>query len=74
MNKYQKEFNKLVKWDIRFQKEFQIPESTSWYNSKKLVKSSLELVYEKPISKITLDNIISLKHIFNVLLLTKMVS
>ena len=61
MNKYQKEFSKLVKWDIKFQKEFQMPEPMSWYSSKKLVKSSLELVYEKPINKITLDNIISLK-------------
>lgn len=61
MNKYQKELSKLVKWDIKFQERFYPYRVKSYYNHRKVIKDSLEILKEKHLIEDDVKNIRGLK-------------
>lgn len=61
MNKYQKELSKLVKWDIKFQERFHPYRVKSYYNHRKDIKDSLEILKEKHLIEDDVKNIRGLK-------------
>lgn len=61
MNKYQKEFSKLVKWDIRFQERFYHYRVKSYSAHRRIIKDSLEVLKERHLIKDDMNNIRNLR-------------
>lgn len=61
MNKYQKEFSKLVKWDIRFQERFFPHRAKPYGTHRRFIRESLEILKERHLIEDDIANIRGLR-------------